>query len=84
MLYHLHTKIALQHLERMLYAIQMAPFVAVARVDAGADKTVPDIEARAERRLHVRAVVRVNVERVVGVLLLACQRLRSCRARRNP
>ena len=48
----------------------MAPFVAVARVDAGADETVPDIKARAERRLHVRAVVRVHVERVVGALFL--------------
>ena len=54
----------------MLYAVQMAPFVAVARVDAGADETVPDIEARAERRLHVRAVVRVHIERVVGALFL--------------
>ena len=74
MLYHLHAKIALQHPERMLYAIQMAPFVAVTCVDAGADETVPDIEARAERRLHVRAVVRIHVERVVGALFLGRDR----------
>ena len=48
----------------------MASLVAVACVNAGTDKAVADIVARAERSLNVGAVIGINVNGIVGVLLL--------------
>lgn len=63
-------QIAFDSLERIQNAVHVAAFVAVAGVDAGADEAVADVIARAERRFHVGAVVRIDIDGIVRALAL--------------
>ena len=59
----LSVQIPLNRFERIEHAVRVAALVAVAGVDAGADETVADVIACAERRFHVGAVVRIDIDR---------------------
>ena len=59
-----HSQIAFQHPQGILHAVDVTSLIAMTCVHAGTDQSVADVRARAERRLHVRAVVRIHIERV--------------------
>ena len=63
-------QIAFDSFERIQNAVHVAALVAVAGVDAGADEAVADVIARAERRFHVGAVVRIDIDGIVRALAL--------------
>ena len=60
-------QIAFDSFERIQNAVHVAALVAVAGVDAGADEAVADVIARAERGLHVGAIVRVDYCAIIGL-----------------
>ena len=66
----LYVQISFDSLERIQNAVHVAAFVAVAGVDAGADEAVADVIARAERRFHVGAIVRIDIDGIVRALAL--------------
>ena len=66
----LYAEIAFQYQKGVENAVDMAPFIAVGRINARADQTVADVIARFQRRFYVASVVRINIHRIVRVLFL--------------
>ena len=64
-LFGLHVQITAKHLQRVVHAVDVAAFVTVAGVNAGADQTVTDVIAGAQGSFHVAAVVGIHVHCVV-------------------
>lgn len=60
---------ALQHLQGVHNAVDMATLIAVAGIDACTDETVANVVSGGEGGLHIGAVVGVDVNGKIGLLI---------------